>query len=578
MRTLWFYDWMARFDHLSYRTKIMLMAFLGTHVPLIALVFYTTISDSWTWQRLMSILGVTLLATLVGTAVTLFVLHQLLKPVVLTSRALRAYRSSRALMPLPVHYTDEVGTLMADATATIRHLHDAVDQLENVDPATGLPNRRRLVADIESRVADGRSFAVCIVRFGAYESIVHALDLEAAETAVRLLAQRLRRRLPSELALYRVDAGNFGVISRDGIDNAREIAGVGERMQALLADTGGVIGLPMLAVDPLLRAGVTAHPLDAVDANKLVDFAVAAAVQPTGRDTVSFHSPAARRTAVERIELEQELRRALSQDHFVLHYQPVVDLAQGRVVGGEALIRWQHPERGLLAPGAFIPAAETCGLINPIGLWVMRKACLQLRDWNAHGGSDLKIAVNLSARQFLDPGLLDFVRQSIDEAGIRPDQLEIELTETAAMADHDFTRAMFGRLRDIGVSIAIDDFGTGYASLSNLHKLPFDKLKIDREFVRDVHTARDRQAICGALVALAQGLGLELLAEGTEKAEEIAQLNALGCRLFQGFYFSKPLPAPDFPARVAEVSLAAMSMRMHAADGRGEDALRRHTG
>uniref|UniRef100_UPI0015754D49 EAL domain-containing protein n=1 Tax=Sphingomonas bacterium TaxID=1895847 RepID=UPI0015754D49 len=186
---------------------------------------------------------------------------------------------------------------------------------------------------------------------------------------------------------------------------------------------------------------------------------------------------------------------------------PIVDLSLGRVTGAEALIRWQHPERGMVPPLQFIGVAEQSGLIDPIGLWVMRQACRQVKDWADAGLPGMKIAVNLSARQFLDPGLIDSIREALGNAGIAANQLEIELTETAAMADAAHTSAVFGKLRDLGVRIAIDDFGTGYASMSYLRKLPFDKLKIDREFVSNVQSTRDSQAICGALVTLANGLG-----------------------------------------------------------------------
>ena len=315
-----------------------------------------------------------------------------------------------------------------------------------------------------------------------------------------------------------------------------------------------------LTIDPILRAGIALWPLDASTPDELVDHALAAIALGTNDPRISFHSPAARRGAVERLKMEQDLGRALAREEFVLHYQPVVDLLIGQTIGAEALIRWQHPEHGLLPPGKFIGLAEQTGLIDPMGLWVMRQACLQVKEWNSVGLVGMKVAINLSARQFLDPNLIRHVDEALRVSGIAANQLEIELTETAAMADHDHTRAVFGKLRDLGVSIAIDDFGTGYASMSYLRKLPFDKLKIDREFVMNVHCTRDSQAICVALVALANGLGLRVLAEGAERADEVRFLHGHGCDLYQGFYFSKPLAPAMFMDGLASVGIASLGL------------------
>jgi EAL domain-containing protein (putative c-di-GMP-specific phosphodiesterase class I) len=291
---------------------------------------------------------------------------------------------------------------------------------------------------------------------------------------------------------------------------------------------------------------MAAFPEDGSDAATLLDRALAAAAQAGDASPVMLHSAQARQSALHRFGIEQDLRRALDRDEFTLHFQPVVDVRSRTAVGAEALIRWRHPERGLIAPGEFIGAAETSGLIEPIGLWVLRNACAQVRAWNRTGHDSLRMAINLSARQFLDPDLMAHVVEAINDHGISPAQLEIELTETAAMVDHDHTRRLFTSLRDIGVSIAIDDFGTGFASMSYLRTLPFDKLKIDREFVTNVHKIPQNQAICGALIELSKGLGLKVLAEGTESEEEVRYLVEHGCSLFQGFYFSRPVPGKEF--------------------------------
>ena len=237
--------------------------------------------------------------------------------------------------------------------------------------------------------------------------------------------------------------------------------------------------------------------------------------------------------------LEQDLRSAIANQEFELYYQPVMDLDLGQPVGAEALIRWNSPSRGFVAPARFIPLAEATGLIEPIGLWVLRNACQQAAGWDPQ----MRVSVNLGAGQFMDEDLGWQIADAIATAGLRPDQLVIELTETMALLDYDHSRRLLTQLRDSGVQIALDDFGTGFASLRTLRQLPIDILKIDREFVTDVHTSPDAQAICAALLTLGQGLGIRVLAEGTETAQEVAYLHRHGCKQFQGYYFARPVPA-----------------------------------
>jgi EAL domain-containing protein (putative c-di-GMP-specific phosphodiesterase class I) len=267
---------------------------------------------------------------------------------------------------------------------------------------------------------------------------------------------------------------------------------------------------------------------------------------------IAFFSPQALDGLRERYSLEHDLRYALARNELLLHYQPVIDTHKKKVVGAEALIRWQHPVRGLVSPNLFIPLAEAHGMIDEIGRWTLRTACRQIRLWH-DSGEALKIAVNISAHQFNDISLIDYIRATLRETGIEPGRLEIELTETAAMADAGYSQQIFTQLRDLGITVAIDDFGTGYSSLSYLTKLPFDRLKIDREFVHRVACNRAHLAICKALIALAQSLNLEILAEGAETFQDVQKLIEQGCHTFQGFYFSKPLTSEDFIAALMRI-------------------------
>jgi EAL domain-containing protein (putative c-di-GMP-specific phosphodiesterase class I) len=253
-----------------------------------------------------------------------------------------------------------------------------------------------------------------------------------------------------------------------------------------------------------------------------------------------------REAAREQFILEQDLARAIQDDQLTMAFQPVVSITTGRVVGAEALLRWDHPSLGPISPARFIPVVEAVGLSDQYGIWVLNQACREARAWQNEGLHGLKVAVNLSARQLLEPALQVKIQRTLERHNLSPSGLELELTETAAMADAQRTVQLFTELRAVGISLAIDDFGSGYSGLSYLKNLPFDKLKIDREFVTDADSRRDSRAICSALLELGRGLDLQVLAEGVETEAEFRTLEALGCRIFQGYYFSRPLSGPAF--------------------------------
>lgn len=566
MHTLWLYRAASRLRWLTYRGKIMLIAFLGTHVPLLALIAWFLHRTDADIETTLGVLSTALLATFAGTSVTLFLLDHLLRPVLLTSKALRTYRTERLVPELPREFEDEAGTLMADASETLVELDEALDELSYQDQVTSLLNRAGLSRLLERRlVGDGR-LALCAVRLRNYERLGSVFGKDAANAVLREFSERLVDSLPSDMPLARIEAGTFCALA--DVDEADELSAMIER---LLVSLSTDIRQADITVVPEFGAGAALWPDDAEDGEALINNAVSALNEKSskGGPRLAFFSANARESAKERFIIEQDLRRALKRDEFVLHFQPVVDLDIGQTVGAEALIRWQHPERGLLFPGAFVPVAEASGLIEPMGLWVLRKACEQLKEWTATGFEG-RVAVNLSAHQFLDPNLIEIVLAALNENGVAPRRLEIELTETEAMRDHERTGAVFTRLRDMGVSVAIDDFGTGYSSMSYLKSLPFDKLKIDREFVSHVHRSRDSQAICAAMVALAKGLGIKVLAEGTETRDEVKALHEMGCNLFQGYYFAKPLDSTAFLEKVSSLQLTSEMMAARDSDAGGE--------
>jgi EAL domain-containing protein (putative c-di-GMP-specific phosphodiesterase class I) len=279
-----------------------------------------------------------------------------------------------------------------------------------------------------------------------------------------------------------------------------------------------------------------------------------------GRQNFQFFKPAMNARAVERQALEEGLRRAIERREFALHFQPKVDLKTGGITGAEALLRWTHPTRGLVSPAHFIPVAEDCGLILPIGAWVFREACSQARAWKDAGLPAITMAVNVSAIQFRHQNFLSELIAILRETDLDPTSLELELTESVLMKQTASAATILKTLRDRGIRIAIDDFGTGYSSLSYLRKFPADAVKIDQSFVRQISTDGDDTTIVKAVIGMARGLKLRVIAEGVETLEELAFLRAYQCDEAQGYYFSRPLPAQRFATLlrngIAETSVA----------------------
>jgi EAL domain-containing protein (putative c-di-GMP-specific phosphodiesterase class I)/GGDEF domain-containing protein len=540
MNELWLYSGLSRKLPVRYGTKVMCVAFAGTHVPLLALIGYFIWTTAPSLAFALRVLAVALVATLAGTALTLLALSHLLRPIILTSRALRGYLANRTLPALPTMWTDEVGTLMADTARTITQLDGALEELAYFDPATGLPNRDRLLQVLGGRQRAGDGFMLCVLVQHSHERVAAAFGQQPADAVMRALAQALEDALERGTTLARIAPDRFAFILPPG----------DARVATLLAALPREIAAAGAVCMADYTAGVALSPADGATPEALLNAALAAVPASGAGERTAFYAVASHDAARELLALERDLRRALERDEFCLHYQPVFSLRTGRIVSAEALIRWQHPQHGLIQPGRFIHAVESSGLSDAVGMWVLRAACRQLQTWSAQGLEELRVAINLSAGQFRHPELVGTISGALDAHGVAPSRLEIELTETTMMDDTARTRALFGRLHDIGVTTSIDDFGTGYSSLSYLKSLPFDKLKIDRCFVTGVDTARDSQAICGALIELSRGLGITVQAEGTETAAEVAALQRLGCDLFQGYYFARPLPVEGMASRL----------------------------
>jgi EAL domain-containing protein (putative c-di-GMP-specific phosphodiesterase class I) len=325
-------------------------------------------------------------------------------------------------------------------------------------------------------------------------------------------------------------------------ENDKLHAGIIERIMAAVAE-------PMRVNEQEFHltcsVGAAVYPANGDNAETLLKHANIAMsrAKERGHNTYQFYAPAMNEQALEHMRLEGDLRNAVEREEFVLHYQPQVNVSSGRIVGVEALIRWNHPVRGMIPPASFIGLAEETGLIVPMGAWALRTACAQAKAWQEGGLGQLRVAVNVSARQFASAGFVESITNVLDETGLAPQCLEIELTESLVMTDVEQAIGIMEDIKALDVKLAIDDFGTGYSGLSYLKRFPIDVLKIDQSFVRDITKNPDDAAIVVSIISLARNLRLDVIAEGVETEEQLAHLRRHGCHEMQGFLFSRPVPA-----------------------------------
>jgi diguanylate cyclase (GGDEF)-like protein len=417
------------------------------------------------------------------------------------------------------------------------------------DPLTGLANRTRFLERLKEELARvtryGGQPAVVIVKLDIFKEIVEELGLRAGERILKTVSQRLSTGLRETDLVARIAYGEFALLLGG---EAGEVAASAttRRLLDLLADG---IEVSDRTVVVTACAGITLCPpgnrVDVPVLLKQADIALARA-RSLGRDNIQMFSREMSESISRRVAMEAGLRNAVKLGQFVVHYQPVVELRTGRIVGAEALVRWLHPELGLVPPLRFIPLAEETGIIADITEQVARAACRQARAWQAEGFAPFRVAVNVSGRLFQSGDVPGLTSRILRETGLDPASLELEITESTAMRDLDKTLGILVGLRDIGVRVAIDDFGTGYSSLSRLKRFPIHQLKIDRSFVKDMLTNPDDRAIVEAILGMARTMRLEVLAEGVEEPGQVECLRALKCEKAQGYHFARPLPAEEF--------------------------------
>ncbi len=435
-----------------------------------------------------------------------------------------------------------------------------IDHLGRHDALTGLPNRDAFLDRLHAALGGGRRSdrmaAVLCVDLADFKAINDTLGRVAGDMLLRHTSSRLLATLREADMLARLGADEFAIL-QNGIDAPAAAADLCERLLAAMAEPFELCGhLTHVGT----RIGVAVFPGDAAEAEPLLQHAGLALgrakAEPPG--SFRFFEDAMDTELRERKALEQDLVHALERSELEIEYQPQFDIASRRMVGVEALLRWQHPEHGRLGPDRFIPLAEDNGLIVPIGRWVLEQACLQAMVWHQLGAHALRMAVNLSPVQFRDPNLASQAGEILRRSGLAADQLELEITERVLMEDTEANLRTLRQLKDLGIRISIDDFGVGHSSLSYLRRFPFDEIKLDRSFVGALDHDPSAAAIVRATLSLSRSLGLDSVAEGVESAEQLRLLDLEGCRVAQGYYFSPPVHPREIDGMVAALAASAV--------------------
>ena len=471
----------------------------------------------------------------------------------------RAIRKDGQIVDVEVHETTTelggrqalIGTLL-DVTDRKRAEAQAAERAF-VDPLTRLPNRVRFLERLEIELAQSRRYerklAVIHVDLDGFKFVNDNWGHAAGDRLLQSLAIRLTRGVREVDTIARIGGDEFLIL----VPDLRQTGDMSRFAQKLLTLLGRPVELDEHTLQVTASVGVSTYPDDGQDAEALLRNADAAMyrAKDLGGNNFELCTPELTAMAVERLELQNGLRLALDRNEFLLHYQPLVSLGSGRIVGLEALVRWQHPQKGFLPPVTFIPVAEETGLILPLGEWVLRAATNQLKAWLATG-LGLRISVNFSAKQFRERGLVHIVESALSTAGLEPRHLEVEITESIAMEGAEIVNANLNLLRSMGCGIAIDDFGTGYSSMSYLKSFPITSLKIDRSFVTDLAANPADAGIVRAIVEMAHGSSLSVIAEGVETQDQFQLLQKYGCDEMQGYWVSRPLAVEGIDRKLEE--------------------------
>lgn len=433
-----------------------------------------------------------------------------------------------------------------------KQAEESIRKLAHFDPLTGLPNRTLLYDRMEQIIAwarrDEKKFAVLFLDLDRFKYVNDSMGHLVGDRLLQQVAQRLRDSTREGDTIARIGGDEFVILLRDA-----DYHGAALSAAKLLKALESTYHIDDLEIFTHASIGISIYPDNADDVDKLIKYADTAMyrAKEEGRNNFQFFGSEMNLRSTLLFSLEKDLRLALERNEFMLYYQPQADLVTGKVCGAEALLRWNHPEKGMVSPAEFIPVAEDTGQIVPIGEWVLRTACQQLASMRKQGLPAFPVAVNLSIRQLRQPNLAAVVADIIRETGLQPSDLELEITESIMMTHVQSAVAFLEEMRTLGVQLAIDDFGTGFSSLSYLKKLPVTKLKIDQSFVRDIEVDESDDAIVRSIIGLGHQFRLKVIAEGMETKEQLRFLRANGCDEIQGYYFSRPLPAEQFTEFIA---------------------------
>jgi diguanylate cyclase (GGDEF)-like protein len=438
----------------------------------------------------------------------------------------------------------------------LQEQHSELERQAFTDSLTGIPNRAlfedRVRHALSRSAGTSERIAVLMIDLDDFKLVNDGLGHSSGDELIALAATRISQAARPSDTVARLGGDEFAVLLENvrGLD---DILGAAERIRRLFDATFRLDG-----ADVLISASIgIAMEQDSVSADELLPRADLAMyrVKEHGKNGTAFFDPAMEDRAFERLETLNALRKAIERDELVAHYQPIVGLQGGEIVAAEALLRWNRPGRGLVAPLDFIPLAEETGLIEPIGAWVLKEACTRAREWREQGAPAVRVAVNVSARQLIDPQFEQLVRDTLAATGLAPDALVLEVTESSVMQNPNVTIAKLNRIVATGVQLTLDDFGEGHSSLSHLRRLPVSGLKIARTFVRELADPEGDPRLVRGIIELAHSLGLQLVAEGIEQPEQRDALCALGCPLGQGFLFARPVELPAFHALLREQQL-----------------------
>jgi len=420
------------------------------------------------------------------------------------------------------------------------------------DPLTELPTRALLHSQLAQVVAHAdrirRVVAVLFIDLDRFKAVNETFGHAMGDEVLKETARRLQRCVRGDEVVARIASDEF-VIALADLERSEQAITMARKVLGDLCLPFEVGGRQVYCTASI---GIAVHPGDGTTATTLIQNADIAMyrAKKSGRNTFQFFLPEMHHRAVRRLEIETALRCALEREEFLVHYQPKVDLRTSRIVGFEALLRWRHPQFGVLSPAEFVPILEDTNLIAPVGEWVLREACAQVGRWAAMGLAPRPVAVNISARQFRGRNLDRVVTRVVEEAGIDPALLELELTESLLMEDPEETVRTLRALKDFGVRLSVDDFGTGYSSLASLRRFPIDALKIDRAFVKEMDRDATSRTIIDTIIGLAHTMKARVIAEGVETAQQAARLARVGCDYLQGYHFSRPVPAQQIPVFV----------------------------